>query len=330
MAAATAIATTWLSPLQSAETTGRTVTVLPPPQPETHLVPATFLFQNPDGFLGTWSVQGTWLSSVGLLVPSQTGDPKWSVVGTADFDGDKNMDLLFQHADGTLGVWFMNGSEMTRSSLLEPSQPGNGWRVAAVADLDRNGRPDLVFQHTDGSVSVWFMNGIQLAVPALINPSDPPNAEWRVVASADFNQDGEPDLLLQHNKGKLGVWYLSSALPNIASSVVNYSNPQANAAMWSVNGIVTSRELVPTSVDAGWHVAAARDFNGDGHADILFQHESGFMAVWTMKGSILQSSAFCNPAHAGEGWRVVGVTDRFNGIGLSSVPAVSSSGSDLE
>jgi hypothetical protein len=36
-----------------------------------------------------------------------------------------------------------------------------------------------------------------------------------------------------------------------------------------------------------WHVAAAADFNGDGKSDILWQHDNGLPAIWTMGGTTM-------------------------------------------
>jgi hypothetical protein len=34
-----------------------------------------------------------------------------------------------------------------------------------------------------------------------------------------------------------------------------------------------------------WHVKGSGDFNGDGFADILWQDDSGNVAIWEMKGA---------------------------------------------
>ena len=39
-----------------------------------------------------------------------------------------------------------------------------------------------------------------------------------------------------------------------------------------------------------WHVAEAADFNGDGKSDILWQHDSGSPAIWTMDGTNITSN----------------------------------------
>ena len=41
----------------------------------------------------------------------------------------------------------------------------------------------------------------------------------------------------------------------------------------------------------GWIVIHMADFNGDGHADILFRHIDGRVALWLMNGATLIGGA---------------------------------------
>jgi FG-GAP-like repeat/RTX calcium-binding nonapeptide repeat (4 copies) len=64
-------------------------------------------------------------------------------------------------------------------------------------------------------------------------------------------------------------------------------------------------------------VATAGDFNGDGKADILWQHDSGLPVIWTMHGTtITNSSTLPNPE--GPAWHVAATAD-FNGDGKSDI-----------
>ncbi len=57
----------------------------------------------------------------------------WRVVATADFDGNGSHDLVWQHTDGSLAAWFMNGAAMTHSSYFSPVGVADAnWRVIAV------------------------------------------------------------------------------------------------------------------------------------------------------------------------------------------------------
>jgi len=65
-----------------------------------------------------------------------------------------------------------------------------------------------------------------------------------------------------------------------------------------------------TPAGAGWQMAGAGDFNGDGQTDIVWRHGDGRLAVWnfigtTFTGSVLLRSG---PADA-TGWRIKGVAD---------------------
>lgn len=243
---------------------------------------AEIVFQDGGGFIGVWVLRGTEMTSAHFTEPATVGDPNWRLVGTGDANGDGQEDLFFQHTDGTLAVWWMKGFVMQQPVLLEPQHPGDrNWRVIGTGDLNQDGRPDLVFQHADATLAVWLMDGAVLREAVLLNPPRPAEPRWTAVAVADFDSDGTDDLLLQHGQGTLAVWFMK--------------------------GTQIDRGLLLEPSDPGsqfWRVAAASDWDQDGHADILFQNwADGTLAIWFMNGAKLLDARLLNPVSAGGTWR---------------------------
>ena len=141
------------------------------------------LFQGADGTLAVWLMRGADQVSSTLLTPSNPGDANWRVVASGDVNRDGKADLVFQHADGTLAVWYLDGTTLSSAALISPANPGAGWRVVAVGDMNADGKTDLVFQHTDNTLAMWTMDGATLSSAALLEPSNS-GAGWKVVAAA--------------------------------------------------------------------------------------------------------------------------------------------------
>jgi hypothetical protein len=244
---------------------------------------ADLLFQDTGGYLAAWMMNGANLISGALLQPNNPGDAAYRVVSSGDFNQDGKEDIIFQHTDGTLAVWFMNGTRLASASLLTPSNPGDrNWRVVGVGDLNSDGKSDLVFQHADGTLAGWFMDGIKLSAGAVFTPKSTGDAQWRAAGLGDLNADGKPDLVFQHNDGSLAVWLL--------------------------NGTTLTQALLvsPPSPGAGWRLVSVADRNGDGKADLLFQHTNLDLAVWFMDGAKLTAARLLNPSNSGGTWKVVG------------------------
>ncbi|MBI3417814.1 MAG: VCBS repeat-containing protein [Verrucomicrobia bacterium] len=241
------------------------------------------VFQNTDGSVGAWFMNGSEnLLSGSFFTPYNVGDLGWHIVGTGDFDGDGNPDLLFQHSDGTLATWFMSGTSLASAAYLNPANAGLAWSVAGTGDFNNDGHVDILLQNTDGSLAIWFMSGVNLLRGQLVNPNNP-GTGWRVAGTGDFDQDGNTDILFEHLDGTLAVWFMSG------------SNFQSSAYLTPVraNGI-------------GWHIRAIVDLDKDGKPDLIFQHDDGTLAVWFMNGITLRAAHLLNPANPGSGWQVVG------------------------
>ena len=92
-----------------------------------------------------------------------------------------------------------------------------------------------------------------------------PDTNWRIVGIADFNVDGQTDLLWQHQtSGLIGLWYMNG-LTKIEGG-----------------GVLLSPEQVP---DTDWKIRAVAYVNGDRHPDLIWQHQTtGLISAWLMKG----------------------------------------------
>ncbi|MBM3836501.1 MAG: CHRD domain-containing protein [Verrucomicrobia bacterium] len=191
------------------------------------------LFQDNDGFLAVWLMNGTTLSSAGFTLPSNVGDAAFRVATTGDFDRDGSDDIIFQHTDGSLAIWFMNGSLQNSGALINPSNPGDSrWRVVGAADLNRDGKLDLVFQHSDGTLAVWYMDGTSLSSAALLSPASPGDSKWKVVGVGDLTGDGREDLVFQYSDGTMALWAMNGTTLTTAS-LLSPSNPGSG---WRVAG----------------------------------------------------------------------------------------------
>ena len=248
---------------------------------------ADIVFQDRDGALAAWQMNGLNMVAAGSLEPGNVGDINYRIVASADFDRDGQEDLVFQHTDGTLAIWYMDGVRLASTALLEPNNgvsPPDGpfWRAVAAVDLNGDRKPDLIFQAADGTTDIWFMDGIRRARQASLNPNGG-GASWRIVGFGDFNGDTKLDFVFQHSDGSLAVWYLDG-IEAITGVTVNPGNPG----------------------DANLRVVSTADRNGDGKPDLLFQHAAdGTLRLWLMDGINLRSVESLNPSTAGGTWKVV-------------------------
>jgi hypothetical protein len=227
-----------------------------------------------------------------ISVPADPSDLDWEIRAVGDFNGDRKPDFLWQHrTTGALGVWLMDGHVRTGTADLTTlsgvsAETTLEWKIMAAADMDRDGQLDLVWQHqTSGEVRIWHMMGtIQIDTTPIalgVGPSG-----WRIVGVADMNRDGWDDLVWRDQSlGGIATWLMNDA--------------EAISTLW----------LTPEAVtDPLWYIVGVRDMNGDGQADLIWQHSSGGLAVWIMDGLSASTYLWLTPPSVSDpDWKIVGV-----------------------
>jgi len=220
---------------------------------------------------------------------------------TGDFDGDGSADLVWQHQDGTLALWTMQGSALASTNYITPmvNAGGTDWQIigpgggsggedSGTGGTGGTGGPGGGggFVHTGGGVGL--LSAVYLTAQSRIV-----DLNWRIVATPDLNGDGKADLLWQHGvSGKLAAWSMDGAVKTFGAF------------------------LTPDTMDPslGWTIRTTGDFNADGKADIVWQRNTGALLVWFMNGTVKTGEQSLTPGTVSAQWRLSGGGD-FNADG---------------
>jgi hypothetical protein len=164
------------------------------------------------GELYVWLMNGTALAEGGYLASGRFAERGAQIRGVADFSADGEPDILWQHpGTGALTVWLMRGTEVVDRAPLAPGRVADpAWRIRDVADISRDGKPDIVWHHqATGEIYVWFMDGTAVSWACFLDAGRFDDPDWQIRRVADFDADGSPDILWQHQTtGQLHLWFL--------------------------------------------------------------------------------------------------------------------------
>ncbi|MFN7141274.1 MAG: FG-GAP-like repeat-containing protein [Limisphaerales bacterium] len=140
------------------------------------------IWQHGNGTVAAWLMNGANFSQSVLLNNGNPFRGGWKIVGVTDFDNDGQADLLWQHGGGRIAIWYMDGTNVSRSEVLKFSQKtSSSWRLTGHSDLNGDGENDLLWRHSDGYVAIWYSNGTADPVSAPIRKGHRVNAGgWKL------------------------------------------------------------------------------------------------------------------------------------------------------
>jgi len=191
----------------------------------------------------------------------------WDIKGVADFNQDGDPDILWRHqATGQNVVWHMGGNNNTTIESWDSlTNVGAGWDIRGINDFNQDGNPDLLWRHqATGQNVVWHMGGNNNTTIESWDRLTNVGAGWDIKGTADFNQDGDPDILWRHQAtGQNVVWHMGG---------------NNNTAIESWNRL--------TTVGGTWDIRGISDFNQDGRPGIFWRNNTtGENVIWHMQGA---------------------------------------------
>jgi hypothetical protein len=297
-----------------------------------------------DGYAG---VEGA-VTPVDLSVLDVLGWNKASVdqtlkfVGTGDFDGNGQSDLLWQ-SSGQGVLWLDNGENFVQVTIPNASM-GAEWAANGIGH-DSNGTKEIFWSDgSGGDVAIWKVSGGTLSSASIV--SGHMGAEWSIVGEGDFDGNGSTDVLWQSASGSVEAWLMNgAALASFPTSNLTVSSGSHVVAVgdffgtghdsvlwenagdltsWSMNGATVGAQVNVGHMGAEWHVAGVGDFLNDGAVDIVWVDTANDVQIWKMNNGVI--SQFINPAgHDGTEWQLKAVAD-FTGNGNSDLLWIRSDG----
>jgi FG-GAP-like repeat len=272
----------------------------------------------------------------------------WSIVQTADFNGDGFQDALWNNADRSqMAVWLLRGTDLLEQGPKIPGPSGSGWATISTGDFDLDGMADVPwYQATSNRFAIWLMRGtcLSLAGPEISGPS---GGGWAAVTEGDFDGDGMADILWYNAAShRMSVELMRGTCPSRMgpelpspagedwtavttadfnldgmTDILWYNGTTQRIAVWLMRGteILEPGPEIPSPPGAGWAAITAADFNLDGFADVLWNDTAtNRFSVWLMRGTCLLEPGPILPGPRGDGWVAASAGDT-SGDGMADV-----------
>ena len=262
------------------------------------------LWRNDNGTLTEWlgTSNGSFTDNSAHALTAGPG-ASWVVAGTGDFNGDGRVDVLFRNTTtGAVTDWLGNadGSFTDNSAHALSGTADIGWQIVGTGDFNGDGISDVLWRNSSsGYLTEWlgtssggFTDNSAHAATGTADNS------WHVVATGDFNGDGNTDILWRNATGYLTEW--------LGTSSGGFTDNASHAATGAA--------------DSSWQIVGTGDFNGDGISDILWRNSGGYTTEWlgTSSGGFTDNAVSAATGAADNTWHVVSIGD-FNGDGKSDV-----------
>ena len=150
-------------------------------------------------------------------------------------------------------------------------------------------RPSIFWHNQQtGNILAWHMIGTTVVETRPLSIGGVSDTAWKIVGIGDLNGDQHADLVWRNTAdGSMAAWLLRN-------------NTVIGTQMFSI-GRVT---------DPNWRLAGVGDVDGDLCADLVWQHSSGDLAVWFLRGGTVLSTVML-PYNVGANspWQIAAVGD---------------------
>lgn len=276
------------------------------------VIDANLVFATPDGTVPVWGINGGYDVANGA---APNAPPGWKIAdATGDFSGNASSDdILWQTSAGQVAIWEMSDVQLTGAAYTTDGGsivgvPAPGWLILGVADFFGQGDNDILWQTGGGSPAIWEMSGTQVTAASYttLNGSvvGAPDPSWHIIGAGDFTGTGEDGILWRTDSGALAIWEMNGF--------------QITSAAYLTDG---GKQVGVPGPD--WHMITTGDFTGNGMDDLLWETDSGALALWEMDGSQIVGAQYLtdNGASVGvpaPGWTIKGAAD-IDGSGRDSI-----------
>jgi YVTN family beta-propeller protein len=190
--------------------------------------------------------------------------------------------------DAVTNLLTIQGHEQSGIPVPDTMQP-----LLAV-DCIATGMRCIVARDTaTGKVAYWSVAGWS-TYPLFEQTVWTGDKGWVPVLAGDLDGDGYEDIVWRHTDGSIAAWLMTgtpgSPIAGTPSSI----------------GVKSYKLLLGSGTD--WVPERLGDFDGDGHADILWRNTTtGETAIWLMNG--LDAKSYASVHSGTAGWRVTNVRD---------------------
>ena len=192
-----------------------------------------------------------------------------NIAAIGDIDGDGKADLVSANV-GATGISVLRNtsssstiSSSTFATKVDFSGPASGYTSnVKLADIDGDGKLDVVTANPGaGSLSVYINTSTSGSISFATRVDISMLATPIVLAIADFDGDGKPDIATANGNNGSSVYNISTILNTSTVGIVSFSSPATSSTLSYASSI------------------AAADFDGDGKTDIAVTDSGSTYAV---------------------------------------------------
>lgn len=245
------------------------------------------------GRVQSWRLDGSTPKSQALLTLS---DSNYQLVGTGDFNGDRQDDLLWWNArTGEVNIWTIEGATVQQLPLATVAD--TNWRITNTGDFNQDGKLDLLWHNfKTGETGFWLLNGTSFSTSVYLPTTSDLN--WEIETVGDF------DGTASERSGR--------------SLDIQWRNRKTGAVeIWLLDKTRFSQSVTLGTVGLDWDIKGVGDFNGTSSergganrsADLLWRNDqTGENALWFLNGTQLDRAVYL--PSKGLDWQIISTADR--------------------